>query len=107
MPMITLTENWARIYPEAAIGIAAFRQVLNPDRHDRLDERRRELEKRLREQYASQDRAALRQNPIIQAYAAYYRRFDKTYHLQLQLESVAFKGKGIPAASGLVEAMFM
>jgi DNA/RNA-binding domain of Phe-tRNA-synthetase-like protein len=105
--MITLTENWIRSYPEATIGIAAFRHVANPDQHDALDERRRELEKRLREQYGSQDRTTLKQNAIIRAYAAYYHRFGKTYHVQLQLESVAFKGKSIPTVSGLVEAMFM
>jgi DNA/RNA-binding domain of Phe-tRNA-synthetase-like protein len=107
MSLMTLTENFIRSYPEASIGIAAFRSVLNPDRCDKLDERRRDLEKRLREQYASQDRTALKQNPVIQAYAAYYRRFGKTYHLQLQLESVAFKAKSIPTVSSLVEAMFM
>jgi DNA/RNA-binding domain of Phe-tRNA-synthetase-like protein len=105
--MITLTEDWTRSYPEAAIGIAAFRHVVNPDHHDKLDERRRDLEKRLRERYGSQDRTTLKQNPVIQAYAAYYRRFGKTYHIQLQLESVAFKAKSIPRVSSLVEAMFM
>ena len=44
---------------------------------------------------------------MIQAYAAYYERFNKTYHVQLQLESVALKGKSIPRVSALVEAMFM
>jgi DNA/RNA-binding domain of Phe-tRNA-synthetase-like protein len=43
----------------------------------------------------------------LQAYAEYYRRFKKTYHIQLQLESIVLKGKSIPAVAGLVEAMFM
>jgi DNA/RNA-binding domain of Phe-tRNA-synthetase-like protein len=43
----------------------------------------------------------------LQAYAAYYRRFAKTYHVQLQLESIVFKGKSIPGVAALVEAMFM
>ena len=105
--MIVLTENWTRSYPGAAIGVAALRNVVNPDRHEQLDERRKDLEKLLRDRFASQDRAALKQHPIIQAYAAYYRQFGKTYHVQLQLESVAFKGKSIPRASSLVEAMFL
>jgi DNA/RNA-binding domain of Phe-tRNA-synthetase-like protein len=43
----------------------------------------------------------------LQAYATYYRRFKKTYHVQLQLESIVFKGKSIPSVAALVEAMFM
>ncbi len=45
--------------------------------------------------------------PVLQAYNTYYRRFKKTYHVQLQLESIAWKGKLIPNVSALVEAMFM
>ena len=41
------------------------------------------------------------------AYRDYYKRFDKTYHVQLQLESLLFKGKSIPSVAGLVDAMFM
>ena len=43
----------------------------------------------------------------MQAYDAYYRQFKKTYHVQLQLESILFKGKSIPSVAALVEAMFM
>jgi DNA/RNA-binding domain of Phe-tRNA-synthetase-like protein len=43
----------------------------------------------------------------LQAYEAYYHRFKKTYHVQLQLESILFKGKSIPSVAALVEAMFM
>src|SRR3972149_5587868 len=43
--------------------------------------------------------------PRLQAYAAYYKRWGKTYHVQLQLESVALKGKPITRASALVSAM--
>ena len=45
--------------------------------------------------------------PVLQAYNAYYRRFKKSYHVQLQLESMVFKGKGLPSVAALVEAMFM
>ena len=46
-------------------------------------------------------------HPVLQAYHAYYRRFNKTYHVQLQLESIVLKGKSLPSGSALVEAMFM
>jgi len=43
---------------------------------------------------------------VIAAYAQYYRRFGKTYHVQLQLESIVLKGKGLPSVSPLVDANF-
>jgi DNA/RNA-binding domain of Phe-tRNA-synthetase-like protein len=46
-------------------------------------------------------------HPVLQAYSEYYRRFKKTYHIQLQLESIVLKGKSIPGVAALVEAMFM
>jgi DNA/RNA-binding domain of Phe-tRNA-synthetase-like protein len=83
------------------------RDVINPPHHTELEQRKSALEQDLRSRYGDQDRAALTQLPILQAYAAYYRRFKKTYHVQLQLESIAFKGKSIPSVAALVEAMFM
>ena len=65
------------------------------------------LEEELRARFAGQDRAALLSHPVLQAYDAYYRQFKKTYHVQLQLESILFKGKSIPSVAALVEAMFM
>jgi DNA/RNA-binding domain of Phe-tRNA-synthetase-like protein len=81
--------------------------AINPEHHDALDKRKKELEGNLRSRFAQHDRAALRALPTIQAYTNYYKRFKKTYHVQLQLESVVFKGKSIPRVAGLVEAMFM
>ena len=63
--------------------------------------------KSLRSQFSGRDRAAMSNLPVLQAYNTYYRRFKKTYHVQLQLESIAWKGRSIPSVSALVEAMFM
>ncbi|MDQ2691591.1 MAG: phenylalanine--tRNA ligase beta subunit-related protein, partial [Chloroflexota bacterium] len=49
----------------------------------------------------------LSNSPVLRAYNDYYRRFKKTYHIQLQLESIVLKGKSIPSVAALVEAMFM
>ncbi len=105
--MITVSETWKTTYPGAVVGILAMRDVVNPDHHPALDARKAELEERLRSRFAGVDKAALKALPTIQAYTAYYKRFKKTYHLLLQLESVAIKGKPIPRVAGLVEAMFM
>jgi DNA/RNA-binding domain of Phe-tRNA-synthetase-like protein len=84
-----------------------MRNVANPERHAALEGRKAELEAQLRSRYSDYDRAALKALPAIQAYNAYFRRFKKTYHVQLQLESVVLKGKPVPRVTALVEAMFM
>lgn len=105
--MFIVSEAWKAAYPGAAIGVLAMHDVVNPEHHPALDRRKEELEDQLRSQYAGYDRAALRALPTLQAYHTYYKRFKKTYHVQLQLESVALKGKSIPSVATLVEAMFM
>lgn len=107
MLTITVSESWREIYPGAAIGILAIRDVTNPEHHAALDKRKEELEGQLRARFADYDRAALKALPILQAYNAYYKRYKKTYHVQLQLESIVFKGKSLPQVAALVEAMFM
>jgi DNA/RNA-binding domain of Phe-tRNA-synthetase-like protein len=75
--------------------------VRNPERSDALEEAKRALESELR---AHGD---LDGNPVLRAYADYYRAFGKTFHVKAQWESVAVKGKPIPTRAALVEAMFM
>lgn len=84
-----------------------MRGVSNPAQYPELEKRKVELEKDLRSRFSGQDRATLAGHPILQAYNNHYRRFKKSYHVQLQLESILWKGKSIPSVSALVEAMFM
>ena len=105
--MFTVSESWRRTYPGAAVGILAMRHAANPEHHPVLDRQKVKLENELRSRFGSLDKAELKAIPIIEAYNSYYKRFKKTYHVQLQLESVVFKGKPIPRVAALVEAMFM
>lgn len=105
--MFVVTDEWKTTYPGAAVGVLALRDVANPQDHPALEERKEALEQQLRERYAGSDRAALKALPVLQAYTTYYKRFKKSYHVQLQLESVVFQGKSIPRVAALVEAMFM
>ncbi len=105
--VFTVSEAWRTAYPGASVGILAMRGVINPRQHPSLDNHREKLEKELRSRYSGYDRAALKAIPVISAYNAYYKRFKKTYHVQLQLESVVMSGKSIPRVATLVEAMFM
>jgi len=105
--MFTVSDAWRKAYPGAAIGVLAMQGVANPERHAGLNARKEELESELRVRFAGQDRAALKSMPVIRAYNDYYKRFGKSYHVQLQLESIVHKGKSIPRVATLVEAMFM
>jgi len=105
--MFQLSDTWKATYPNAHAGVLVMRDVINPPHHAELEKRKAALEEELRARFAGQDRAALLSHPILQAYDAYYRQFKKTCHVQLQLESILFKGKSIPGVAALVEAMFM
>jgi DNA/RNA-binding domain of Phe-tRNA-synthetase-like protein len=105
--MFNVTSAWRSTFPEAHAGLLVMRDVVNPAHHLELEKRKTEIEAQLRSQFSGQDRAAMSSLPILQAYNTYYRRFKKTYHVQLQLESIVWKGKSIPSVSALVEAMFM
>jgi DNA/RNA-binding domain of Phe-tRNA-synthetase-like protein len=105
--MINIRPAWKATYPEAHAGILVLRAVSNPAYHPELERRKMEVEEGLRARFSGQDRAALGRHPVLQAYGEYYRRFKKTYHIQLQLESIVLKGKSIPSVAALVEAMFM
>ncbi len=105
--MFQVADAWKRTYPEARVGVLVMREALNPAQHAGLEQQKSALEKELRSRFSGLDRAALLKDPVLHAYDEYYRRFKKTYHVQLQLESILFKGKSIPNVAALVEAMFM
>lgn len=98
---------WRQRYPGAAVAILALENVANPSHHPELEARKEALEQDLKRRFGDSDRRELRARPPLQAYHDYYKRFKKSYHVQLQLESIVFKGKSIPRVAALVEAMFM
>jgi DNA/RNA-binding domain of Phe-tRNA-synthetase-like protein len=105
--ILTVTEAWRRTYPEAHVGVLAMRDVRNPRRHAELERRKQALEEELRARFAGKSKAALAALPTMRAYRDYYKRFRKTYHVLLQLRSVALEGKPLPSVAALVEASFM
>ena len=102
--MFSVTDAWKAQYPGAAAGVLAMGNVANPKSHAGMDRAKEELEAQIRASFASKEE--LRAQERLQAYRVYYKRFRKTYHVQLQLESIAFKGKSIPRVAALVEVMF-
>jgi DNA/RNA-binding domain of Phe-tRNA-synthetase-like protein len=105
--LLHIQPEWKAAFPGAHAGVLVLGGVSNPPRHPELDRRKEELEFRLRGRFSKLDRPALANLPELRAYDGYYKRFKKTYHIQLQLESIVFKGKSIPGVAALVEAMFM
>ena len=101
------TNTWRKSFPGAHIGVLAMSGVRNPASSSALENLKTRLEADLRQRFEGMDRAALRAHPILAAYEDYYKRFGKTYHVQLQLESIVQKGKTIPSSAALVESMFM
>jgi DNA/RNA-binding domain of Phe-tRNA-synthetase-like protein len=107
LPLFEITDAWKAAYAGAHAGILAMHGVDNLAVHPELQRRKAALEAELRARFACQDRKALEALPAMQAYHDYYKRFNKTYHVLAQLESVALKGRAIPSVAALVEAMFM
>ena len=106
MLSISATEAWQSAHPGAMIGLLELSGMENNHAAPVLDQRERETEARLRERYkgfARQDFLAL---PVMEAYASYYKRFEKTYHVLLQVESIVLRGKSLPNVSPLVSANF-
>ena len=103
--MISVSETWKSTYPDAVVGVMALHNLTNPKSSPELDKKKMELEERLRDQFSH--KSELESLPVIGAYQDYYARFRKTYHVLLQLESVALKGKPIASVASLVEAMFL
>ena len=107
MTLLHVTDRWKQTYPGSVVGILAMRGVTNPRSVPAIDDMKRKREEELRTRFAGQDRAALKELPTMQAYEAYYGTFDKTYHVLLQLESIALKGKPIASVGSLVQVMFV
>jgi len=104
---IAATAEWQTAHRGAIIGLLELSAVENAHSSLQLDARKRETEARLRERYRGLSRRELLSLPVMAAYAQYYKRFDKTYHVLLQLESIVSKGKPLPSVSPLVDANFI
>lgn len=104
---ITATDGWRSAHPGAFFGLLEISGVDNSQPSLALDEARRQLEASLRQRYAGFARPDFLNLPVMAAYVRYYRSFDKTYHVLLQVESIVLKGKSLPGVSPLVDANFM
>ncbi len=106
MLSITTTPDWRSAHPWAVIGLLELSGVDNTRHSPALNARKRVVEQRLRELYAGYSRKDFLALPVLAAYARYYKRFEKTYHVLLQVESLALRGQNLPDVSPLVDANY-
>lgn len=106
MLSISATLDWRTANPGAVIGLLELSGVVNIAPSPHLDVRKREIESHLRERYKGFTRPDFLVLPVMAAYDNYYKRFNKTYHVQLQLESIVLHGKNLPDVSPLVDSNF-
>lgn len=104
---ISVTEAWKAKHPQALIGILEVSRVDNTVACPELDQRKRVVEVSLRQRYKAFARSDLVCTGVLRDYVRYYKLFEKTYHVQLQLESIVLKGKSLRNVSPLVDANFV
>ena len=107
MLSISATDEWRTAHPGALIGLLEVSGVENNRPAPALDNRKRETEERLRTAYKGFARQDFLSLPVMSAYERYYKQFKKTYHVQLQVESIVLKGKNLPNISPLVDSNFI
>jgi DNA/RNA-binding domain of Phe-tRNA-synthetase-like protein len=107
MLSISPTHEWLASHPGAVIGLLECSGVEQPEKSPRLDKHKEETEAWLRQRYQGYTRQDFLGLSVIAAYERYYKRFNKTYHVQLQLESIILKGKSLPTVFPLVDAVFI
>jgi DNA/RNA-binding domain of Phe-tRNA-synthetase-like protein len=106
MIKISGTAEWSAAHPGAVIGLLEIAGVENTFSNPQLNQRKRETEARLRKDCAGFSRQDFLALPVMAAYEKYYKRFNKTYHVLLQVESIVLKAKNLPDVSLLVDANF-
>lgn len=106
MLAITATSAWQSAHPGAIIGLLEVSGVDNTRPSPALEAAKQRLEADLRSRYSNYTRTEFLAISVLHQYHTYYRRFDKTYHVLLQLESLVLKGKSLPSIAPLVDANF-
>ena len=107
MLSISATNAWRDARPGGIIGLLEISGVENIKASSSLDERKRSTEADLRNRYQNFTRQDFLALPVMSAYETYYKRFDKTYHVLLQVESIVLKAKNLPNVIPLVDANFI
>ena len=103
---LEITREWKDAFPGASVGVLVMRNTVNPKNNPDLDNKMKGIEDEIRNNFSESGREGIRGLPTIRSYTEYYKKFKKTYHVMLQLESIALKNRNLPRISALVSAMF-
>lgn len=104
--MLTISEDLKELYPNAKFGILIMKHVENPSTNSEFNKAKISVTNQLLSQYKNYDRKEFVKSEPACFYRDYYKKFKKTYPVQLQLESVVVRSNPIPNVAALVEAMF-
>jgi DNA/RNA-binding domain of Phe-tRNA-synthetase-like protein len=106
MISISGTADWSAAHSGAVMGFLELSGVENRLPCAQLNQRKRQTEAHLRQEFAGFSRQDFLSLPVMAAYQRYYKTFSKNYHVLLQVESIVLKGKILPDVSPLVDANF-
>lgn len=98
---INTTESLKETYPDSIFGNLIIREVPNRKRNEILEERKRTLERDIKEKYADVDK-----DSMIHYYNNYFKLWRKTYPIEYQIKTVKSGGK-FPQVSVIVDCMFI
>ncbi|MFX0173401.1 MAG: phenylalanine--tRNA ligase beta subunit-related protein [Candidatus Hodarchaeota archaeon] len=98
---IEITPDLKKVYPDSIFGYLIIKNVPNSKKHEALEERKRDLEKLIRDTLGEVDK-----DDIIQNYDAYFKMWNKTYPIEYQINTIKSGGR-FPQVSVLVDNMFV
>jgi len=105
--MIGITQLVKSIYPKAKFGSMVVGGISNIAERSTMNHIVDTELEQIKLKYPNYQRqAALMTEPLCY-YAAYYKRYKKSYHVLGQLESILIKGRSIPPVGAPIEAMFI
>jgi len=85
---IELTSKLRTVYPKAVFGSLIARDIPNMRKHEALEERKRELEKEVRDAHREVD-----EDGTIQSYNTFFKRWGETYPIEFQIKTIKRGGK--------------
>ncbi|MCH3965812.1 MAG: hypothetical protein LKE46_16485 [Clostridium sp.] len=106
--MIEIHPNMNNQYQNTFFGILVLQNFYGqPGRKDVFSRFTYDELESIRSSHSNYDRKAFcKTDEVVNPYVRYYKKFKKTYHVLLQLESI-LNGKDFPDAIPLVQALFM
>ena len=105
--MINVTPLVRSSYPEAKFGFMVVKGICSTDGRAVMNNIVGAEIERIKSKYPDYQRKAVLATEPLRHYAAYYKRYNKSYHVLGQLESVLLKGKSLPPVGVPIEAMFL